>query len=170
MYVYNDTTCGVFWVFKYPILQYFITIIYIVYTFYIRCNVMGFLDFQIFPIISMQWHLPIYTQLFITSYANKPTFQCIFGVFWISKSFHFTPSGLASNNFCKKNMQSNFPTKNIIRSIMLYARFLTNFGSRFFKLDIYPFFKNVQNEKLPTNLDRPFFWDPNLGKYAVKFI
>ena len=29
-------------------------------------------------------------------------------------------------------------------------------------------FKNVQNQKLPTNLDRPFFWDPNLGKYAVK--
>ena len=69
--------------------------------------------------------------------------------------------------FVKKNMQSNFSTKNIIRSIMLYARFLTNFGSRFLKLDIYPFFKNVQNEKLPTNLDRPFFWDPNLEKYAV---
>ena len=93
---------GFFGVFKYPILQYFITIIYIVYTFYIRCNVMGFLDFQIFPIISMQWHLPIYTQLFITSYANKTIFQCIFGVFWISKSFHFTPSGSASNNFVEK--------------------------------------------------------------------
>jgi hypothetical protein len=64
-------------------------------------------------------------------------------------------------------MQSNFSTKNRIRSIMLYARFLTNFGSRFLKLDIFLFFKNVQNQKPPTNLDRPFFWDPNLGKYEV---
>jgi len=102
---------GFFGVFKYPILQYFITIIYIVYTFYIRCNVMGFLDFQIFPIISMQWHLPIYTQLFITSYANKTIFQCIFGVFWISKSFHFTPSGSASNNFVEKNYAVKFFNK-----------------------------------------------------------
>jgi hypothetical protein len=50
---------------------------------------------------------------------------------------------------------------------MLYVRFLTNFGSRFLKLDIYPFFKNVQNQKPPTNLDRPFFWDPIFGIYAV---
>jgi hypothetical protein len=64
-------------------------------------------------------------------------------------------------------MQSFLSTKNRIRCIMLYARFLANFGSRFLKLDIYPFFKNVQNEKPPMNLDRPFFWDPNLGKYAV---
>jgi len=88
--------------FNTPFLQYFITIIYVVYTFYIRYNVMGFFDFQIFPIISMQWNLPIYIQLIITSYANKLIFQCIFGVFWISKNFHFTPSGSASNNFCKK--------------------------------------------------------------------
>ena len=31
-------------------------------------------------------------------------------------------------------------------------------------------FKNVQNEKLPTNLDRPFFWDPIFGIYAIKKI
>jgi hypothetical protein len=40
---------------------------------------------------------------------------------------------------------------------MLYVRFLANFESRFCKMDIFLFFKNVQNEKLPTNLDRPFF-------------
>ena len=68
---------------------------------------MGFFDFQIFPNISMQWNLTIYIQLIIMSYANKPIFQCIFGVFSISKYFHLTPSDLASNNFCKKNMQSN---------------------------------------------------------------
>jgi len=83
-------------------MQYFITIIYFVYTFYIRYNVMGFFDFQIFPNISMQWKIPIYIQLIITSYANKLIFQCIFGVFSISKYFHFTPSGSASNIFCKK--------------------------------------------------------------------
>ena len=64
-------------------------------------------------------------------------------------------------------MQSNFLPKNDFRCIMLYARFLPNFKSHIYKMDI---FKNVQNEKLPTNLDRPFFWDPNLGKYAVKII
>jgi hypothetical protein len=64
-------------------------------------------------------------------------------------------------------MQSNFLIKNRIRCIMLYARFLPNFGSRFCKMDIFLFFKNVQNEKLPTNLDRPFFWDPIFGIYAV---
>ena len=62
-------------------------------------------------------------------------------------------------------MQSKFLPKNDFRCIMLYARFLTNFKSHIYKMDI---FKNVQNQKLPTNLDRPFFWDPNLGKYAVK--
>ena len=51
--------------------------------------------------------------------------------------------------------------------IMLYARFLANFKSRFCKMDIFLFFKNVQNEKLPTNLDRPFFGDSKFGKYAV---
>ena len=62
-------------------------------------------------------------------------------------------------------MQSNFLPKIRIRSIMLYARFLQNFKSHIYKLDI---FKNVQNEKLPTNLDRPFFGGiPNLGFYAV---
>jgi len=50
---------------------------------------------------------------------------------------------------------------------MIYARFLANFESRFCKMDIFLFFKNVQNEKPPTNLDRPFFWDPIFGIYAV---
>jgi len=67
----------------------------------------------------------------------------------------------------KKIMQSNFSRKNDFCCIMLYARFLPNFKSHIYKMDI---FKNVQNQKLPTNLDRPFFWDPNLGKYAVKII
>jgi len=36
-------------------------------------------------------------------------------------------------------------------------------------MDIFLFFKNVQNQKLPTNLDRPFFGGiPNLGFYHVK--
>jgi len=65
-------------------------------------------------------------------------------------------------------MQSNFLIKNRIRSIMLYARFLPNFGSHFLKLDIYPFFKNVQNEKLPTNLERPFFGDSKFGILYIK--
>ena len=67
-------------------------------------------------------------------------------------------------------MQSNFLAKIQNHCIMLYVRFLTNFGSRFCKMDIFLFFKNVQNEKPPTNLDRPFFWDPNFGIYAVKKI
>jgi len=153
--------------FNTPFLQYFVTIIYFVYTFYIRYNVMGFFGFQIFPNISMQWNLPIYIQLIITSYANKIIFQWIFGVFWISKSFQLTPSDSASNNFCKKNMQSNFSKKNRICCIMLYARFLPNFGRRFCKMDIFLFFKNVQNQKPPTNLERPFFWDSKFGIYAV---
>ena len=62
-------------------------------------------------------------------------------------------------------MQSKFLPKNDFRCIMLYARFLTNFKSHIYKMDI---FKNVQNQKLPTNLDRPFFGIPILGKYAVK--
>jgi hypothetical protein len=41
---------------------------------------------------------------------------------------------------------------------MVFARFLTNFGSHIYKMDI---FKNVQNEKPPTNLDQAFFWDTN---------
>jgi hypothetical protein len=61
-------------------------------------------------------------------------------------------------------MQSNFLPKNDFHCIMVFARFLTNFGSHIYKMDI---FKNVQNEKLPTNLDRPFFWDPIFGIYAV---
>jgi hypothetical protein len=60
-------------------------------------------------------------------------------------------------------MQSFLLTKNRIRSIMLYARFLPNFGSRFCKMDIFLFFKNVQNQKPPTNLDRPFFGDSKFG-------
>jgi hypothetical protein len=48
---------------------------------------------------------------------------------------------------------------------MLYARFLTNFISIFIKWTKI----NVQNEKPRMNLERPFFWDPNLGKYAVYF-
>jgi hypothetical protein len=67
-------------------------------------------------------------------------------------------------------MQSNFLPKIRFRCIMLYARFLPNFGSRFCKMDIFLFFKNVQNQKPPTNLDRPFFWDPIFGIYAVKKI
>jgi hypothetical protein len=50
---------------------------------------------------------------------------------------------------------------------MLYARFLPNFGRRFCKMDIFLFFKNVQNQKPPTNLERPFFWDSKFGIYAV---
>jgi len=67
----------------------------------------------------------------------------------------------------KKIMQSNISRKTDFRCIMVFARFLTNFGSRFCKMDIFLFFKNVQNEKPPTNLDRPFFWDPIFGIYAV---
>jgi hypothetical protein len=67
-------------------------------------------------------------------------------------------------------MQSNISRKNDFCCIMLYARFLPNFGSRFCKMDIFIFFKNVQNEKPPTNLDRPFFWDPIFGIYAIKKI
>ena len=43
---------------------------------------------------------------------------------------------------------------------MLYARFSPNFGCHFYKMDIFPFFKNVQNQKRPTNLERPFFGGP----------
>jgi len=55
-------------------------------------------------------------------------------------------------------MQSNFLTKIGFRCIMVFARFLPNFGSHFYKMDI---FKNVQNEKLPTNLERPFLQNSN---------
>ena len=65
--------------------------------------------------------------------------------------------------FVKKSMQSNFLPKIRIHCIMLYARFLTNFGSRFCKMDIFLFFKNVQNQKPPTNLERPFFGDSKFG-------
>jgi len=116
---------GFFGVLKNPILQYFITIIYIVYTFYIRYNVMGFFDFQIFPNISMQWKIPIYIQLIITSYANKLIFQCIFGVFSISKYFHFTPSGSASNIFCKKKYAVKLFTK---KRFSLHYALCTFFG------------------------------------------
>ena len=89
--------------------------------------------------------------------------------FFISKSFHFTHFHPGPNIFYEKNMQSNFLAKNRICCIMLYARFLTNFGSRFCKMDIFLFFKNVQNEKPPMNLDRPFFGDSKFGKlYSIK--
>jgi hypothetical protein len=61
-------------------------------------------------------------------------------------------------------MQSFLLTKNRIRSIMLYARFLANFGSHIYKMDI---FENVQNEKPPTNLDRPFLGS-QFGKTCSK--
>jgi len=67
-------------------------------------------------------------------------------------------------------MQSNFLIKNRIRCIMLYARFLANFGSRFCKMDIFLFFKNVQNQKPPTNLERPFFGDSKFGILCSIFI
>jgi hypothetical protein len=69
--------------------------------------------------------------------------------------------------FVKKSMQSNFLAKNRIHCIMVFARFLPNFKSHIYKMDI---FKNVQNEKLPTNLDRPFFGIPNLGFQIWDFI
>jgi len=91
----------------------------------------------------------------------SPKISILFPTFFLDTPFSF---------FYKKIMQSNFLPKNDFCCIMLYARFLPNFKSRFCKMDIFLFFKNVQNQKLPTNLDRPFFWDPNLGKYAVKII
>lgn len=65
-------------------------------------------------------------------------------------------------------MQSNFLTKIKIHCIMVFARFLPNVGSRFCKMDIFLFFKNVQNQKPPTNLETPFFGIPNLGFYHVQ--
>jgi len=56
-------------------------------------------------------------------------------------------------------MQSNFLPKNDFRCIMLYERFLANFGSHIYKMDI---FENVQNEKPPTNLEQAFFGIPIL--------
>ena len=85
--------------------------------------------------------------------------------FCVSKSFHFTHFHPGPNIFYEKNMQSNFLAKIQNHCIMLYARFLTNFGSRFCKMDIFLFFKNVQNEKPPMNLDRPFFGDSKFGKF-----
>ena len=90
---------------------------------------MGFFDFQIFPNISMQWKIPIYIQLIITSYANKLIFQCIFGVFSISKYFHFTPSGSASNIFCKKKYAVKLFTKK--RFLLHYA--LCTFFDKFWE-------------------------------------
>jgi hypothetical protein len=86
----------------------------------------------------------------------SPKISILFPTFFLDTPFSF---------FYKKIMQSKFLPKNDFHCIMLYARFLTNFKSHIYKMDI---FKNVQNQKLPTNLERPFFWDPNLRKYAVK--
>ena len=88
---------------------------------------------------------------------------CFFWVFFISKYFQIFPFSFFEKKFAKKSMQSSFSRKNDFCCIMLYARFLPNFKSHFIKMDIYPFFKNVQNEKLPTNLDRPFFGDSKFG-------
>ena len=87
------------------------------------------------------------------------TFRGFLGFFY----FQIFPFSFFEKIFVKKSMQSNFSRKNRIYSIMVFARFLTNFGSHFLKMDIFLFFKNVQNEKLPTNLDRPFFGDSKFG-------
>jgi hypothetical protein len=50
---------------------------------------------------------------------------------------------------------------------MLYARFLPNFIFHFYKMDIFLFFKNVQNEKPRMNLEWPFFGDTKFGKIML---
>ena len=80
----------------------------------------------------------------------SPKISILFPTFFLDTPFSF---------FYKKNMKSNFLPKNDFRCIMLYARFLPNFGSHIYKMDI---FKNVQNEKPPTNLDQAFFGMPIL--------
>ena len=92
------------------------------------------------------------------------TIRVFLGFFYFQKF----PFSFFEKKFVKKNMQSNFLRKTTIRCIMLYARFLPNFGSRFCKMDIFLFFKNVQNQKLPTNLDRPFFGDSKFGNLCSK--
>jgi len=77
----------------------------------------------------------------------SPKISILFPTFFLDTPFSF---------FYKKIMQSNFLSKNDFRCIMLYARFLTNFESHIYKMDI---FKNVQNENLEMNLERPFFQD-----------
>ena len=66
----------------------------------------------------------------------------------------------ASKNRPKKLCSDILLHNFCICSIMLSARFSTNFGSHFCKMDIFHFSKNVQNQKRPTNLDRPFFRGP----------
>jgi hypothetical protein len=64
--------------------------------------------------------------------------QCMFFLgFFISKSFQKFPFPFFGKNCLKKFMQSIFSRKNEIRCIMVYARFLANFGSRFYKIDIF---------------------------------
>jgi len=71
----------------------------------------------------------------------------------------------------KKICSQTFYQKSEFSALWCLHVFLPNFKSRFCKMDIFLFFKNVQNEKLPTNLDRPFFGGiPNLGFYISKNI
>ena len=79
MYVYNDTTRGVFWVFKYPKMHFFITIIYIIYTFYIRYNVMGFFRF---PNVSNNFHAVAFTDIYTIIYYELCKQNNISVYFW----------------------------------------------------------------------------------------
>ena len=84
-----------------------------------------------------------------------------FGVFYF-QIFPNISIFLFRKKICKKNYAVKLFKKK--HNLLHYAlcTFFANFNSHILKMDIYPFFKNVQNEKPPMNLDRPFFWDPFL--------
>jgi hypothetical protein len=57
-------------------------------------------------------------------------------------------------------MQRQLELKNWYLHHYALCTFFAKFSEPFLENGHFYFSKNVQNQKRPTNLDQPFFWDP----------